>query len=321
MKPVAHLDVLENDYMVVSWYVEPAVDCRKIHSDIRPFPGMNELPDYRDSGVYRMADVPFTRIAIDPTTYPEDEPYLAFARAYSDRVCESVRAGHAHLAVGSYCTHIPSILGGIRRAVGPDCRIGVVWLDAHADNQIVERTVDRRLRLVGVPMSTFLGQTLAHWRHTVGLEPPIAGTDVLAADLRYLDAESIRNLEEAQVHVATQPMFQDRGRWADAVQQLAAQVDAIFLHVDADILHHEYIPAYEYDVVNGNDLETVRANIAAVMDTGKVLGASVMCIGFEKQPDRLRDVNNITGIRLVSTVLSHWKQQPDLTGGKAGNRT
>lgn len=315
MKPITHLDVLENDYQVVDWYVEPAVDCRKIHSDIRPFEGMNELQDYRDSGVYHMAGVPFTRIAVDPAPRAGEEPYLAFARAYSDAVYQSVRARHAHLAVGSYCTHIPSILGGIRRALGPDCRIGVLWMDAHADNQIAERTVDRKLRLVGVPMSTFLGQTMERWRILAGLEPPIAGEDVLASDIRYMDAETKRNLDAARVHVVPQDAFNDPARWADEVRRLAERVDAIFLHVDADILHHDYLPAYEYDVTGGNRLETVRGNIAAVMETGKVLGASVMCIGFRDQPDRLRDVNNINGIRLVSSVLSHWKRQPSPEAG------
>lgn len=310
MKPISHLDILENDYQVVNWYAEPGPDGVRIHSDLLPFEGMNELPDYRDSGVYGAAGVPFTTIAIDPTQYPDEPPYLAFARAYSDAAFASVRAGHVHLAVGSYCTHIPSILGGIRRALGPGARIGVVWMDAHADNQIPEHTADRKKRLVGVPMSTFLGQTMALWRETAGLNPPIAGCDVLAADIRQMDEESRRNLAAAQVHVLDQAALRDPDRWDAAVQALADRVDALFLHVDADILHHDYVPAYEYDVVNGNPLATVRRSIAAVMQTGKVLGASVMCVGFADKPDRLRDVNNLNGIRLVSSVLRNWSTQP-----------
>ena len=94
---------------------------------------------------------------------------------------------------------------------------------------------------------------------------------------------------------------------------MAERVDALFLHIDADILHHDYLPAYEYDVVNGNPLEIVRENICAVVQTGMLVGATVMCVGFEHKPDRDRDVNNINGIRLVSTILSNWTQMPDIS--------
>lgn len=109
-----------------------------------------------------------------------------------------------------------------------------------------------------------------------------------------------------------QEAFRNPEVWAEKIAEFARNTDVIFLHVDADILHHDYLPAYEYDVVNGNPLETVSQNIKTVMETGKVIAASVMCIGFENQPDRLRDVNNMNGIRLVSSVLGNWKYQPDV---------
>lgn len=311
MKQLQHLDIIENWYQVVDWYVEPQKDPRKIHSALTPFRGMNELQDYRDSGVYSKADVPFQISCIDPEKY-ESEPYLAFALAYSDLVSESVRKGNVHLCTGIYCTHIPSILGGIRRAAGANRNIGLIWLDAHTDNGIPEQTADEKLRLIGVPMAVLAGQTMPQWRKACGLIPHLTGEQILASDIRYFDGETKRNISQAGVHVVTQEQFRNSEIWTKEVQAFARKMDLIFLHVDADILHHDYLPAYEYDVTNGNSMETVRENIKAVMDTGKVIGASVICIGFENQPDRLRDVNNINGIRLVSSILSNWKYQPEL---------
>ncbi|MGN0658962.1 MAG: arginase family protein [Emergencia sp.] len=315
-KKLDSLVILENDYQVVDWYVEPSRGCGSTVSDIRIFEGMNELQDYRESGVYRMADVPFEIRKIDPHRYEEKEPYIAFAKDYSDKVCESIKAGSAFLATGSYCTHIPSILGGIRRAAGTGKRIGVVWLDAHADNYIVEETGAEKLRLLGVPMSTFLGQTYPQWREEAGLIPPIAGEDTLAGDLRQCDDESRKYLERAHVRTTGPEGFCQTETWKQAVRDLADRVDAIFMHVDADILSPEYLPAYEYKVEGGNPLETVKENIAAVAQTGKLIGATVMCIGFENKPDRHRDVNNMNGIRLVSAVLRNWKEMPDINGSK-----
>lgn len=315
-KKLENLTVIENDFQVVNWYVEPLKGVGSTVSDIRLFEGMNELNDYHESCVYQAAGVPFEIEKINPERHGGKEPYIAFAKDYSDKVCESLKEGNGFLATGSYCTHIPSILGGIRRAAGADKKIGVIWLDAHADNFIVEDTAVKSLRLLGVPMSTFLGQTYENWRQEVGLIPPIAGGDTLVSDFRYFDEESDRNLQRAGVQVISQEVFNQPEKWKAAVEDLAQRVDMLFMHVDGDILHHDYLPAYEYDVVDGNSLEVVKENIAAVAKTGKLVGATVMCIGFENKPDRQRDVNNMNGIRLVSAILRNWKQMPDINQNK-----
>lgn len=310
MRKISKLNIIENDYQIVDWYVFPHDSNPQVYSNIKKFEGMNELEDYKLSGVYKMAEVPFVIKKVNPYLYAE-EPYLAFAKSYSDLVCESVSDGSVFLATGSYCTHIPSILGGIRRAVGVNKRIGVIWIDAHADNHIVEDTKDEKLRLLGVPMAVFLGQTLSKWRKKVGLEPAIDGMDVVASDIRYMDPETERNLIKSRVKVLNQEKFNNHNIWESEINELAQRVDYLYVHIDADILNHEYLPAYEYDVVNGNKMDSVVSNIKTIMETDKVIGASVMCIGFENQPDRLRDVNNMNGIRLVSAVLRNWKNCPE----------
>lgn len=311
MKRIQHLDIIENWYQVVNWYIEPLNDPCKVYSDISLFQGMNELQDYRNSGVYSKADVPYSISCVNPEKY-EVEPYLAFAQAYSDLVFESVRQGNVQLCVGSYCTHIPSILGGIRRALGADKKIGLIWLDAHADNCIPEQQIHHKIRLIGVPMAVLSGQTMPQWQLKCGLIPPISGEHILASDIRCFDSETEHNITQIGAHVVPQESFRNHKVWVQKIAAFVRETDAVFLHVDADILHHDYLPAYEYDVINGNSLETVQENIKVIMETGKVIGASVMCIGFENQPDRLRDVNNMNGIRLVSSILSNWKYQPEV---------
>ncbi len=304
------ITIIENDYQVVDWYVIPQQGIDHTYSNIRRFPEMNELQDYQESGVYHMAEVPFTVQKIDPYRYPDQEPYLAFGKDYSQIVYETLQKKIPFLCTGSYCTHVPSILGGIRRAVG-NKKIGVVWMDAHTDNHIVETTKAEKLRLLGVPLSTLLGQTYQNWAKEVGLEPFIRGEDSIAGDVRYLDEESKENAQLAHITIIGKEDFNHPEIWKKAVNDLAQRVDVLFLHIDADILHHDYLPAYEYDVLNGNSIEIVKQNIASVAMTGKLIGATVMCIGFENKSDRDRDVNNMNGIRLVSSVLRNWKEIPE----------
>lgn len=66
MSKVSFLDVIENTYQVVDWYVEPDKGYKSVFSNIREFPGMNELGDYEDSGVYLKAGVPYNIERINP---------------------------------------------------------------------------------------------------------------------------------------------------------------------------------------------------------------------------------------------------------------
>lgn len=301
------VDIIENPFQVVDWYAQNTDKGIEVISDIREYQGHNELEDYRNSGVYHMAQVPFSIYRVSPITENGVTPFQAMTESYSDCVCKSILNGHCHLVVGSYCSMIPPVLGGIQRAVGQDKEIGIVWMDAHADNQSVEGRENARVPLVAVPTAVFTGRTMECWRKKTGLITPIKDENILAGDIRSVSPESAINLKNCKWNIVKQRDFQNTKYWKSQVQKLAEKVDMIFLHIDADILDLEYIPAYDYELSKGNSIEVVTENIKAVMETQKVIGASVMCFAFENQPLRKQDVNTMNGIRIISSILRNWK--------------
>ena len=60
--------------------------------------------------------------------------------------------------------------------------------------------------------------------------------------------------------------------------RLAATCDAIYLHIDADILDESFVPSHGTKEPNGPDLEETAAAIDRVMATGKVVARALVSI-------------------------------------------
>ena len=164
------LSVLEYPYTYAAWKVDPenhdrAFSERKAFSKER-----RALEDYHLCGVYHKAGVPFTVTEINGFCHPELEPFQSIPLQLAQECEKAIRAGEKVLIPSGYCALAPAVVGGIQQATGTDKKIGVLWVDAHCDNVIVEKTVRSDLRFVGIPLSTIAGQTME--RITVGWKYP-----------------------------------------------------------------------------------------------------------------------------------------------------
>ncbi|WP_338149005.1 arginase family protein [Dysosmobacter acutus] len=187
--------------------------------------------------------------------------------------------------------------------------MGLIWVDAHADNRIVE-TSSTPVRMVGVRLSMMAGQTLPNFRKEIcGLHLPIKGEHIIASDFRIMDEPTAEALCNANILRLEASVFEDAAAWERAVKKLASEVDVIYLSVDADILKAKYIPAYEKAVPYGHDLDVVMRNIRIVMETGKIVAYSVFCIDFDHY-DRGGNYTYLNGMQLVTAGLSNWEKIP-----------
>lgn len=302
------LTVIECGHCYNRWRVDTRVSPSKVISSIKPFKGPRDVEYYRKRGLYEEMGLPVEIREADFEKYKQYEPYIGIMKNFSDEVCRGLKKGNAVLIPTGYCAYAPAIAGGIQRALGTDKKIGVVWIDAHADNRVVETSELEEVRLVGIPVSAMAGQTMEKWRkEACGLEIPCEGKNILASDLRMTDEEFERNKKAAGLIHLTAAEFEDEERWKTAVSELAGRVDVIYLSVDADILRAEDIPAYEKYVPEGHTIACVSRNIQIVMETGKVVAYSLFCIDFdhyEKGGERMYE----SGRCLLSAGIGKWKR-------------
>lgn len=302
------LTVIECKYNYNGWNV----DCSKgkpiYSSEIKLYQYPRATDFYHETKVYEAAGLPIEIYNVDFERYRQNYPQPCFGvtRDFSDAVCKGVEKGNAVFIAGGFCNYAPAIVGGIQRAIGEDKKIGVVWVDAHADCQIAETASGPR-RFVGLPMSLMLGLTLEDFRREAcGLERPCLGDHVVAGDLRIMDEETAAILQTQGVHWLDATGFNNEDMWREAITRLAEKVDAIFLSVDADILSSEYVPSYFKTVPYGHDLETVKRNVRIVMESGKVAAFSTFCFDFDNYyQNGLRTAES--GAEIIRAGLGNWR--------------
>ncbi|MGN0479571.1 MAG: arginase family protein [Hominenteromicrobium sp.] len=300
------LTVLEYPYMYDAWHVDPD-DFSRAVSSRRAFSGAPRSVDYyRRNGIYERAGLPCTVEEITGGPYPALEPHQAIPLHFAEAARRAAEENRKLLISSGYCAFAPAVLGGLQQALGPDKRIGVVWMDAHCDNVLVEETDRSDLRFVGFPMSVIAGQTMQDWGRTYcRMTCPCTAEEILLGDGHCSGEEEFGNLRRAGIRRVLPEQFADAAYWRAQAESLAARVDAIYLMVDVDILKFEYIPAYFCYEPGGHALKTVQENIRAVMRTGKVAAFSCFCVDFDKY-EQGGEITYRSAAGLIEAGLEAW---------------
>lgn len=299
------LNVLECPYPYVGWYADD-LDSAGFNSWTKPFENRSMTEDFKLCGVYGAGGVPYEIVEFDREAYPHLPPHEAIVQDLSDKVCTAISDGCSVYVSSGYCVYAPAILGGMQRALGCEARLGIVWIDAHADSVVLGKPGTEHATLVGIPLSTSIGLTAPDWRcRACGLAVPCDPRNVLASDLRASDEQCLEMVRHAGVVHLRENQFENRALWAEEVRHLADRVDAIYLSIDADILSPEYVPAYYREEPGGHDPWTLLENMSSVFATGKVAALSTFCFDFDKVGDK-REVTCLNAMRVIGGALKTW---------------
>lgn len=306
MKNLKGLTILECPFCYNAWSAQYQEGHLTYQSSVKKLEKPRDVELYHKSGVYELANAPVDVHELEDPAKGE-EACVSITRQVSGKVCEALKAGNGAVLNGGYCNYAPAVAGGIQRALGKDAKIGVIWIDAHADGNILEKR-DRALRLVAVPVSTMLGETMESYRREVcGLEKPIDGERMLAGDVRFMDEEEAAMFERKGACHVDASVFENPILWEKEVRKMADHCEVIYLSVDADILKADFVPAYEKRVPGGHDVDVVMRNIRTVMKTGKVCAFSLFCVDFDHY-ERGGMRTYFSGMELLESALESWKQ-------------
>lgn len=202
----------------------------------------------------------------------------------ADAIATLRRRGAVPLALLGDCTGALGVLGGLRRAGAR--RPGVLWFDAHADFNTPEST--RSGRLYGMPLAVAAGLCLARLRHACGLEPPIDMRRIVLAGVRETDPEEQQHIEEHRLAAVRTADLRGDGqhrRLRDAVQRLSEVCDALYLHIDTDVLDPNAAPGVPHPVPSGPSAGELAACVALCCTSGPVAAIGIAAY----QPDLDRD--------------------------------
>jgi arginase len=221
---------------------------------------------------------------------------IPMSRRVSGAVSTSIQAGNFPLVIGGdHSLSIGSVRGAARNR-----KIGVIWLDAHADFNTAETTPSGNIHGMSLAILCGLGDKslVQLWDEPV---PVIDPNKIAIVGARDLDEGEKVNLQNAGSMVMGMEQIDRYGMVAcleKAIERVSRDVDGIYLSLDLDSLDPEHAPGVGTPVPAG--LTQREAHLACEMigETGKLIGMDLV----EVNP--ILDVQNRTALLAVDFALS-----------------
>ncbi len=221
---------------------------------------------------------------------------VPMARRTAGAVATSLQAGHFPLVLGGdHSVALGSIHGAAKRR-----KLGVLWVDAHADFNTPETTPSGNIH--GMPLAALCGlgdpRLTALWDESV---PVLDPQRVAVIGARDLDPGEKRNLKQAGVMVMGMEQIDRLGMVQaveKAIERISREVDAIFLSFDMDSLDPRHAPGVGTPVPGGLTYREAHLVCELVAETGKLIGLDLV----EVNP--ILDVQNATASLAVELAMS-----------------
>lgn len=280
----------------------------KVNISILPIPldigsdntGMSEAPGYllklgltdalqsAGFGVKVFTEIPaskkklWARMPKNPDIF---EAILKIAASTARLVKQEIRAGNKVLALGG--DHAISIgtIAGAAAAIGD--KLGLVWIDAHADLNTEATTLSGSVH--GMVSSTLLG--LGSRRFTNLVKTKIKKANILYIGLKDLDQAEIDLIRRHKLSAMSMFDILQTGfpGMITNIQALQKRVKNIWITMDVDSLDEQYAPASAMATPGGLTYREIINLLTYIGKTSNVVGADIV----ELVPQR--DIKNKTG--------------------------
>jgi arginase len=221
---------------------------------------------------------------------------VPMSRRVAGAVATSIQDGHLPIVLGG--DHSLS-LGSIRGAA-KHRKVGVLWVDAHADFNTPETTPSGNIH--GMPLAALCGlgdQRLVHlWEESAPVVDP-GSVAILGA--RDLDEGEKRNLSQAGVMVMSMEQVDRLGLVASlekAIERVTREVDGLYLSFDMDAMDPRHAPGVGTPVTGGLTYREAHLICELVAETGKLVGMDVV------EVNSILDIQNQTALLAVEFILS-----------------
>jgi arginase len=200
---------------------------------------------------------------------------------------------------GDHSLAAGSIAGASAYLAARDARIGVIWIDAHADLNTPGSS--RSGNVHGMPLAHLLGHGDAALANVAGVKPAVRASNVAIVGLRDADDSEREHLTKWKVRALTMRAIDERGVRSvmdDAIAIASDGTAGIWVSFDVDCLEPETAPGVGTAVPGGMTYREAHLAMEMLADTGKLLGLDLV----EVNP--VLDEHNRTAALGTELVLS-----------------
>ena len=223
------------------------------------------------------------------------EPLVAMNRVLAERVAVAVREGFFPLILGGdHSLAIGSVTGSAQGR-----RMGLIWVDAHADFNTPEITPSGNIH--GMSVAALTGHGHPSLVNLLGTAPVLRERDVALVGVRDLDECERVALKESGVHVFTMHDIDRRGM-ASVIEEAIVRVSTgnvgFHLSLDMDALDPREAPGVGTPVLGGLSYREAHLAMELIADSGHMLSMDMV----EVNP--ILDERNATAELAVAFALS-----------------
>lgn len=230
---------------------------------------------------------PYRDFTRPPNGVRNEREVAQHCRALADLVAAGMAGGRFALVLGGDCSIVlGSLLGAARRAP----RIGLAYIDAHADFATPQESLTGSAASMCLALA--VGRGDSPLARLGGRAPLVRARDVVVIGRRdagqdfyghaALASSGILDLPSA-VHAGT-----GNGALASAaLERLASsELDGFWIHVDADVLDPRVMPAVDSPEPGGQGIDDLAALAAPLARHPKALGMQLTIYDPKLDPDR-----------------------------------
>ncbi len=218
------------------------------------------------------------RTDVHPSGIRNAEAIAAHARSLADTVEGIVLRGELPVVLGGDCSILLGNLLGARRHVE---RLGLVFLDGHSDFNTPDRSATHGAAGMDLALSVGVGPALLSGLASDG--PLVDRASVIHLGLRDEDPE----LRASGIAVVDLLEIERAGPGAIAAQVLE-RLDhhpGFWVHVDADVLHDDIMPAVDSRIPGGLSYEALVALLRPLLASPRALGVEFTIYDPDRDPE------------------------------------
>jgi arginase len=217
----------------------------------------------------------------DRTELGNTPPLAAIAAVCRDlaaRTADAVRAGAVPLVMGGDHSLAAGSVAGTAAALRERGeRLGLIWLDAHADIHTPDTSHTGNVH--GMPLAHLLGLGDPRLARLAGAEPAVRACDVALVGARDLDPPERERVRELGVRVFTMREVDERGLsavMADALEIATRHTGGLHLSCDADWVDPRDAPGVGTPVRGGATYREAHLAMELVSDAGAMVAMDLV---------------------------------------------
>jgi arginase len=246
-----------------------------------------------------------------PVKQPEEQHYGEKKAKYLNEIAETCQGlativektldeGMIPIVMGGDHSIAVGTVGGVSRHFQKkEKRIGLIWLDAHADMNTPDTSPSGNIH--GMPLASIVGFGPGELTDLVGPKPMVNPRNVCIVGARDIDTKEKHIIKESGVHVFTMRDLDERGMrevMAEALRFAGDETDGIAVSLDLDFVDPTDAPGVGTPVRGGVTYRESHLAMEMLADSKAVISLEVV----EVNP--VIDQHNQTAVLGVELLLS-----------------